>query len=105
MTQLKLEVSTMDEEQGVIEELKALLVQIETLEPGGDLEGLIENRAARIKREVYKAAVAKRNAVAAEANFSPSGLSEVRSPDEADQAGFAPGGHARRPPRVRARGV
>jgi hypothetical protein len=58
----------------VQERLDALMKRVRELEPGGDLEGLIEEASAGLKRELYHAAARERTQTADEADFPPSAV-------------------------------
>lgn len=78
MTLLKLEVQTMMETNELKMRVEALMQKVETMERGGDLEGLLEKEISVLKKEIYEAALQTRqNQTAKQADFSPSGLSEV----------------------------
>ena len=62
-------------------QLEALMEQVEQMERGGDLEGLLEEGLSAIKQTTYEAALERRERAAAQADFSPSELSALRRAD------------------------
>ena len=71
--------------------LGQLMRKVRLLEPGGDLEGLLEEGASQLKQALYEEAAVERQQVedASPASFSPCGLPSVRS-----GGNDAPGGAA-----------
>lgn len=69
--------------------LEGLLEKVRAMEPGGDLEGLLETETAKLKYGVYEVAIAERGKTAEKADFPPSGLPGVQSRDAADKASKA----------------
>lgn len=55
-------------------ELEELFDKVRTMKPGGDLEELLEERTAALKRKVYERALEERAQAAEKADFPPSGL-------------------------------
>lgn len=51
--------------------LEAMLERVRSMEPGGDLESLLEEETAQLKRSVYEAALEQRHQAVEEADFSP----------------------------------
>jgi len=65
--------------QTLLEKIQTLQARVEALEPGGDLEGLIEEGLNENDREVYQEMLAARERAASnEAAFPPSGVSALR---------------------------
>jgi len=70
-----------------IEKLHQLLQEVQDMEPGGDLEGLIESHLVDLNRQCYdmalrlRAQTADRQASAQAEAFSPSGLSTLPEAD------------------------
>jgi hypothetical protein len=85
---------TVDERwQNVLEMTQALTSRVETMERGGDLEGLIEEGLNQIDVEIFKLLLEARERVASveAAAFSPCGMLTVRGPDESGPSQAAPG--------------
>lgn len=74
-------------------ELEEIMSKVRAMEPGGDLEGLLEEGAAKFKVLLYEIATRERleARAAAEADFPPSGLSSVRGDDAPDRREVAAG--------------
>ena len=52
-------------------QLEALLERVRSMEPGGDLESLLEEETTQLKRLVYEAALEQRDQAVEETDFSP----------------------------------
>jgi len=78
--------------------MEAIMEEVRRLKAGGDLEGLLEEKAAELKLLLYEAAAHERRQAAARtpADFPPSGLSSVRPRDARGGGSIAPGPHAGR---------
>jgi len=79
--------------QILLEKIQTLQARVDALEPGDDLEGLIEEGLKEIDREVYQEMLAARERAASnEAAFPPSGMSALRQGANESGASEAPPG-------------
>ena len=78
----------MMEDKDFKEKMKDLMSRVRDLELGGDLEGIIEEGTEEITKCLYKQCLQLREEVIRlkQANFSPSGMSEVPRGDESGKA-------------------